>query len=330
MENEIKVSICCAVYNHEKYLRECLDGFISQKTNFKFEVLIHDDASTDNSASIIREYEEKYPDIIKPIYQTENQYSKGVSIYTFLYPRAKGKYIASCEGDDYWLDENKLQSQFDIMENNSNCHLCVHAVQTIKEDGTFLQAIIPSFNLSSGFIDRTSFVPLVIDKELPFQLTSFFRRTDEVIEYINNMPEFAKLCDVGDFPSLLYFGNLGESYYSSSTMSCYRRMSKGSWNERMAGNKELVHNHYEAMKKTYMSYDKYTDGEFSAEIEFSIKRCELIKEMAFLNPRQKARFVLKRENGWYMNSLEKKKLIFILLDGYAPFLSKLYFKIKNR
>ena len=97
------VSICCITYNHAPYIRQCLDGFMMQQTNFTFEVLIHDDASTDGTADIIREYESKYPDIIKPIYQTENQYSKGVKVSaTFNFPRAKGKYIAMCEGDDYW------------------------------------------------------------------------------------------------------------------------------------------------------------------------------------------------------------------------------------
>ncbi|HHX61228.1 MAG TPA: glycosyltransferase [Epulopiscium sp.] len=99
------VSICCLAYNHEKFIRQALDGFIMQESNFPIEVLIHDDASTDDTANIIREYEKKYPEIIKPIYQTENQYSKGVGIsVTYNFPRAKGKYIAMCEGDDYWTD----------------------------------------------------------------------------------------------------------------------------------------------------------------------------------------------------------------------------------
>ena len=114
---DIKVSVCCTVYNHEKYLRKCLDGFVMQKTNFAFEVLINDDKSTDSSADIIREYYEKYPDIIVPVFQTENQYSKGVDIIDdILIPMAKGKYIALCEGDDYWCDENKLLLQYDYME----------------------------------------------------------------------------------------------------------------------------------------------------------------------------------------------------------------------
>ena len=128
------VSVCTLAYNHEPYIRECLDGILMQKTNFAFELLIHDDASTDGTADIIREYEAKYPDIIKPIYQTENQYSKGVKINaTIQFPRAKGKYIALCEGDDYWTDPLKLQKQVDFMEANPNCSLCCHHMKVYSE-----------------------------------------------------------------------------------------------------------------------------------------------------------------------------------------------------
>jgi glycosyltransferase involved in cell wall biosynthesis len=127
MEEPLVISICCITYNHEPYIRQCLEGFMMQKTNFPFEVLIHDDASTDGTADIIRRYESKYPDIIKPIYQKENQYSKGVEISsTFNYPRAKGKYMAVCEGDDYWIDPLKLQKQVDFLENNPEYSMCFH------------------------------------------------------------------------------------------------------------------------------------------------------------------------------------------------------------
>ncbi len=126
MKDEIMVSICCITYNHEKYIRETLEGFLMQKTNFKYEIIIHDDASTDNTANIIREYEQKYPNIIKPIYQKENQYSKGESPFLNTMQLTKGKYIALCEGDDYWTDERKLQLQFDYMEENKNCTFCFH------------------------------------------------------------------------------------------------------------------------------------------------------------------------------------------------------------
>lgn len=133
MKNDVLVSIICDVYNHEPYLRLCLDGFIFQKTNFPFEVLIHDDASTDNSASIIIEYTKKYPDIFKPIIQKENQYSKKVGIWkTFQFPRVSGKYVAFCEGDDYWIDPLKLQKQVDYLETHPECVL-VHTDMDVED-----------------------------------------------------------------------------------------------------------------------------------------------------------------------------------------------------
>ena len=133
------VSIICTAYNHGPFIRQCLDGFMMQKTNFPFEVLIHDDASTDNTAEIIREYEDKYPDIIKPIYQTENQYQKGIKIgVTYLYPRAKGKYIAECEGDDYWTDPLKLQKQVDFLEVNLDYSMCSHSYLEYYQENNLL------------------------------------------------------------------------------------------------------------------------------------------------------------------------------------------------
>lgn len=123
-KDDILVSIRCAVYNHEPFLRQCLDGFVMQKTNFRFEAIVHDDASTDNSASIIREYASKYPDIIKPIYETENQYSKhDGSLSRIITAASQGKYYAVCEGDDYWTDPEKLQKQVDYLESNPDCSL---------------------------------------------------------------------------------------------------------------------------------------------------------------------------------------------------------------
>ena len=129
------VSISCITYNHEPYIVQALNGFLMQKTSFPFEVLVHDDASTDRTADIIREYEKKFPKIIKPIYQKENQYSKGFTAVTatWNFPRAQGKYIALCEGDDYWIDENKLQIQVDFLERNPEYTMCFHNAEVLNE-----------------------------------------------------------------------------------------------------------------------------------------------------------------------------------------------------
>ncbi len=119
------VSIRCMVFNHEKYIEQCLDGLLMQVTDFPFELIVHDDCSTDSSAYIIQKYAEKFPKIIKPVLQKENQHSKGIDVVsTQLIPMMTGKYIAFCEGDDYWIDESKLQKQVDYMELHPECGLC--------------------------------------------------------------------------------------------------------------------------------------------------------------------------------------------------------------
>lgn len=137
---DLLVSICCMTYNHAAFVRQCLDGFMMQKCSFNFEVLIHDDASTDGTQDIIREYEMKYPDIIKPIYQKENQYSKGIDPgLKYNAPRAKGKYIALCEGDDYWTDPYKLQKQVDFLESHPDYVMCSHRFNQYIQDKNLLE-----------------------------------------------------------------------------------------------------------------------------------------------------------------------------------------------
>ena len=140
----VEVSVVCNAYNHEKYIRSALEGFVMQKTSFPFEVLVHDDASTDHTAEIIREYEIKYPDIIKPIYSTENQYSKNDgSLDRIQYGRVQGKYIALCEGDDYWMDPLKLQKQYDLLEKHPEIDMCATAAKT-ERNGEIVGRVSPS------------------------------------------------------------------------------------------------------------------------------------------------------------------------------------------
>ncbi len=133
--NNVMVSVCVLSYNHERYLRQCLDGIFMQKVSFPIEVRVHDDASTDKSQDIIREYQERYPNVLKPILQSENQYSKGGGILAkFLFPLCEGKYIALCEGDDYWTDPLKLQKQVDFLEGHGDYSMCFHRVGVLGID----------------------------------------------------------------------------------------------------------------------------------------------------------------------------------------------------
>ena len=139
----IKLSIICLAYNQEPFIRECLNGFVMQKTNFPFEVLINDDASTDKTADIIREYEAKYPHLFRCVYQTENQWGKKEIGKDILFPMIRGQYVALCEGDDYWTDPLKLQKQVDFLDAHPDFSVCFHPVTVHYNDASLPDEIFP-------------------------------------------------------------------------------------------------------------------------------------------------------------------------------------------
>ena len=125
----ILVSICCQAYNQKDFIEQCLNGFESQITSFDFEILVHDDASTDGTADILKKFEKVNPSLYRNTYQKTNQFRKLNSLTDILVKNARGKYIAFCEGDDYWTDPYKLQKQVDLLESNPDCVGCVAQFQ---------------------------------------------------------------------------------------------------------------------------------------------------------------------------------------------------------
>lgn len=227
MNKEILVTVICLTYNHEKYIRECIDGFVMQKTNFAYEVIIHDDASTDNTAEIIKQYQQQYPDIIIPILQTENQYSKKVPIgKTFIYPRARGKYIAFCEGDDYWIDQYKLQKQVDFLENNSDYVLSHTSFQYLIEyEGNRIQDFDSSSNINIHQIDENNIIAHILNyNEYRIQTATVLYRKNifELIEKekeIQNEPKFM----MGDTPLWVRLCQYGKVHYNEDITTIYRQ-----------------------------------------------------------------------------------------------------------
>lgn len=233
MSEQVMVSIICNAYNHGKYIRETLEGFVTQKTNFIFEILVHDDASTDDTADIIREYEAKYPELIKPIYQTENQYSKKIGINkTYQVPRIRGKYVALCEGDDYWTNPMKLQKQFDFMEANPDYSLC-----TCSTDW---------YNMRSGVVENKCRAEKDMDVTLEeiilekhgriFQYASYFLKA----EIIKEFPEWRIKFPIGDYPLAIQCALSGKVHMLADCMSVYRYYSEGSWTARMDGDEHRI------------------------------------------------------------------------------------------
>lgn len=256
--NNIKVTVICYVYNHEKYVRQCLDGFVMQKTDFRFEVIVHDDASTDNSQEIILEYAKNYPDLIKPIIQKNNQYQNGGDIYPrFIQKRVNGEYIAICEGDDYWIDEYKLQKQYNRMKTNEDCSFCVSKVLCCDKDGNFTDKVYPQEDYlinNSGVISGETMITHLYSKRMyPFQTSSYFVKKEV---YDKTQEIFVSLFD----RNIMLTGSLlGNFYYIDEPMSVYRRFTETSWslNTKNMDKKKKNEQYIQLLNYDYI-FDEYT------------------------------------------------------------------------
>lgn len=209
----MQVSICCNVYNHSKYLEKCLKGFVIQETTFPYEVLIHDDASDDGSHLIIAKYCEQYPNLFRPIYQNTNQYSQGVNIsHVYNWPRAKGKYLAICEGDDYWTDPMHLQRSVDYLEQNPDISLTCASFDILREGVVFDGKRYNSSFVFDKFDNRKWFTKT---------LTLVFKKTDELLLILK---KYKRPVDTNLVYHLL---SQGKGYCFKNVIGVYREHDKG-------------------------------------------------------------------------------------------------------
>ncbi len=213
------LSIVCSTYNHEKFIQKALDGFLMQKTNFVFEILVHDDASVDKTPTIVKEYEKRFPHIIKPIYQVINQFSQGKKPFiNFQYPRVKGKYIAMCEGDDYWTDPLKLQKQVDFLEKNTDYSFAFHDVNRVDPDDNELARNISVANK----FNKNEF-----SQEEVITLPFFINTVSLVYKNSFSIPNWFSELAMGDKPLLKLLGTKGKGYFFNETMASYREHPGG-------------------------------------------------------------------------------------------------------
>ena len=269
------VSICSITYNHAPYIRQCLDGFLMQNTKFKYEIIIHDDASTDGTAEIIKEYVEKYPNLITPIFQKENQYSKGVRGFyvRFVYPRAKGKYIALCDGDDYWTDPLKLQKQVDFLEANPEYVICSHRYQVYNQQMREFKEVLPQVDSNYTF---DIYYYISYKKWMTQPLTVLFLRNALDLDvYKRNL--FNK--DASLFFQIL---KNGRGYLLSDTMGVYRHQESGIWSsakrqDKIFADLQTLKGIYDA-EKTILSAQylyNFLHGTRYLGIKFLSRHCKL-------------------------------------------------------
>ena len=208
-----KVSIITISYNQESYIREALDSFVMQKTNFNFEVIIGDDGSSDKTQSIIQEYADKYPTIIRPVLRTKN--IGAWQNFIDVIKRARGNYIALCEGDDYWTDKFKLQKQVDFLEKHSDYALCFHPVIVYREDTK----------------EKTTFPDTKNKDEFTVEnlLRNNFIQTNSVMYRKQSYSKLAVDVMPGDWYLHLYHAQYGKIGFIDKEMSVYRRHQNGIW-----------------------------------------------------------------------------------------------------
>jgi glycosyltransferase involved in cell wall biosynthesis len=272
------VSISCIAFNQAKYIQETLDSFLDQETNFLVEILIHDDASTDGTDLIILEYSKKYPNIFKPTLQKENQYSKKGFTFAFLeFKRARGKYIALCEGDDYWSNKRKLFKQVHLLENDPNSSLCFHTSEYL-------------FNgpVAKYEINKPEFIP----NNYKFELKDLIEYDSQLIsncsvmirtDIIQKAPIWVTHAPIGDLPICLYLSTFGSMAFIDEPMSVYRVNSIGSWSNELSSNRLFRISHLKRLKSMWIEFDKWTNFEYTKSIKsrtIQIKRAIFIAKFS--------------------------------------------------
>lgn len=223
-EQPILVAIHCLVYNHEPYLRDCFDGFVMQKTNFRFVAIVHEDCSTDGSAAIIREYEAKYPDIFRPIYETVNQYSKHDGslerIMNDAIDATGAKYVAMCEGDDFWADPLKLQKQVDILEKDETLMACCTNCSVVDNHSQTIHPIRQELVVKDNKEGRYNLRDFFNDNHQYPTLSVVYRNTH--IEEIRAKYMHTANAFLGDWTLWICLLIYGDMYYLNEVTCAYR------------------------------------------------------------------------------------------------------------
>lgn len=257
------VSISCVTYNHENYISDCLDGFLSQETNFAYEILIHDDASTDKTSLIIEKYVQKYPNIIFPIYQKINKYSQNIKPNLYNFDRAKGKYIAFCDGDDFWSSKKKLTTQLNYMKAFKECNVSFHGVKVIHQDKR-VEERLTNFKPHVYTLEEI----ILKDHRLVFSSSSIMIKS----EVVTNIPYFYKIAPVEDYYLRILGAINGGGLYIPQILSSYRRFTPNSFTLVHKRSTNIALKNYQTMKlvKKYLNKSIFSVAGFKV-IQFLIK-----------------------------------------------------------
>jgi glycosyltransferase involved in cell wall biosynthesis len=232
--SEPLVSVLCITYNQVDYIGQALESFIAQQTSFPFEILVNDDCSTDGTTELVLSYQERYPDLVQVVTHETNQYSQGVMpAESFLVPRARGRYLALCEGDDYFCDHTKLQRQVEVLEGDPELMACVHASENVQASTGRRLSTMAAY-ASDCAVDASD----VLTRVQCFATNTLLMRKDAFLAYASS-PE-RQVADDGDHKLMTYFATHGKGmWYINRIMSSYRFLAKSSINRTTLQGNEL-------------------------------------------------------------------------------------------
>lgn len=271
------VTFLCATYNQEDYIEQTIIGFLEQKTSFPYEILIHDDNSTDGTKNIIEKYRLKYPNIIRCIYQEENKYSQGLSVTLIAAKEARSDYIALCEGDDYWVNENKIENQFKLMMSDESISMVVSPGR-LEFNGK-IQSKLQGFY---GSETKIIMAQDVLDIAGQFSPTASYLLKKECL--IKSREIFIK-APVGDLFIELYSAVFGKLVYHPEIGSVYRVMAKNSWSENMRSN--ILEHNIKYIESMHKIIDQSRSIKGFEKLDWSIKFSALYYNLAIIYLKQK-------------------------------------------
>ncbi|WP_243032854.1 glycosyltransferase family 2 protein [Vibrio cincinnatiensis] len=254
-----KISVCCLCYNHDSYLYLAIESFFKQKGNFDIEIVIFDDHSTDKSRDIINEFENRYPNSMKVIFAEENIYSQGRTAFFDIINASSGKYLAFCEGDDYWIDDYKLQKQLDYLKSNQDLNLVFHPSLTLTELDGFVDK---SYGNYGKFCSRHSFEDILSMSGGYMPMASIFARRSAFDKWLKTYPDFFSKNMWHSTIQILGSYKVGCGYLPE-VMSIYRSMHPGSWTHNITTSAESGIRDYLAFVSRNRGLRQIIDVEFN-------------------------------------------------------------------
>ena len=302
------LTVIVMTYNHKDYIAKAIDSILLQIVKVDFSILIHDDCSDDGTYEILLDYQKRYPDKIQIIRQETRKFLKdgiNLMIYKYVVPKIKTKYVAYCDGDDFWCDNHKLQKQYDFMELHPEYSMCFHSAYQLKNNGDMS---------SKWFISKERDIDmsdLINDKPgICVATSSIFLKKEVFVDF----PDWRKQFPVEDVPMYMMAAIYGKIRCMSDVMCVYRQFSSGSWTSQNRSNIERKLKHLNSIKAATSCFNEWSHYKYNDLVTQQIKGCDF--RIALLS--EDFGFVFDKKNKYLLKRMPFKERLSLKLKYKHP------------